>query len=185
MICVNFNWLNVCTLDRFTKRLLWNIIWSRPVSMEEYYAESMLENKFCSNVAPSLSSGTHFWGWVGTIWSHYETRPQLYNMVLVNLFSLVFTPLPLWQHPGPLRQHPDTLQTPQTHHRHPLNTPQTDSIRRHWRQQNKTTLNWLFQLFWILLHPDNMQDPSDNTQTPSRPHRQHPDTPRMPCRHSK
>ena len=50
---------------------------------------------FCSNVAPSLSSGTHFWGWVGTIWSHYETRPQLYNMVLVNLFSLVFTPLPL------------------------------------------------------------------------------------------
>ena len=25
--------------------------------MEEYYAESMLENKFCSNVALSLSSG--------------------------------------------------------------------------------------------------------------------------------
>ena len=46
-----------CILDRFTKRLLWNIVWSRPVSMEEYYAESMLENKFCSNVAPSLSSG--------------------------------------------------------------------------------------------------------------------------------
>ena len=46
-----------CTIDRFTKRLLWNIIWSRPVSMEEYYAESMLENKFCSNVAPSFSSG--------------------------------------------------------------------------------------------------------------------------------
>ena len=44
-------------LDRFTKRLLWNIVWSRPVSMEEYYAESTLENKFCSNVAPSLSSG--------------------------------------------------------------------------------------------------------------------------------
>ena len=44
-------------LDRFTKRLLWNIVWSRPVSMEEYYAESMLENTFCSNVAPSPSSG--------------------------------------------------------------------------------------------------------------------------------
>ena len=44
-------------IDRFTKRLLWNIVWSRPVSMEEYNAESMLENKFCSNVALSLSSG--------------------------------------------------------------------------------------------------------------------------------
>ena len=46
-----------CAVDRFTKRLLWNIVWRRSVSMEEYYAESMLENKFCSNVAPSLSSG--------------------------------------------------------------------------------------------------------------------------------
>ena len=44
-------------VDRFTKQLFWNIDWSRPFSMEEYYAESMLENKFCSNVAPSLSSG--------------------------------------------------------------------------------------------------------------------------------
>ena len=48
---------NGCTIDRFTKRLLWNIVWRRSVSMEEYYAESMLENKFCSNVALSLSSG--------------------------------------------------------------------------------------------------------------------------------
>ena len=34
--------------------------------MEEYLAESKSEKKFCSNVAPSLSSGTHIF-WVGQV----------------------------------------------------------------------------------------------------------------------
>ena len=44
-------------VDRFTKRLFWNLIWSQVELLEEYIAEQMLQKKFRSNVAPSLSSG--------------------------------------------------------------------------------------------------------------------------------
>ena len=44
-------------VDRFTKQLFWNFIWSQVDLLEEYIAEQMLEKKFRSNVAPSLSSG--------------------------------------------------------------------------------------------------------------------------------
>ena len=46
-----------CAVDRFTKNLFWNFIGSRLFLMEEYLAEQMSEKKFCSKIAPSLSSG--------------------------------------------------------------------------------------------------------------------------------
>ena len=48
-----------CTLDRFTKTFLWNFqsIWADLCYILIY--KQMSEKVFCSNIAPSLSSGNH------------------------------------------------------------------------------------------------------------------------------
>ena len=49
----------VCTLDRFTKTFFWNF---QSIQADLCYIliyKQMLEKAFCSNIAPSLSSGNH------------------------------------------------------------------------------------------------------------------------------
>ena len=48
-----------CTLDRFTKTFFWNF---QSIQADLCYIliyKQMLEKAFCSNIAPSLSSGNH------------------------------------------------------------------------------------------------------------------------------
>ena len=50
---------NECTLDRFTKTFFWNF---QSIPADLCYIliyKQMLEKVFCSNIAPSLSSGNH------------------------------------------------------------------------------------------------------------------------------
>ena len=107
-------------LDRFTKRFLWNIDKREVDSMEEYHACPKSENKFCPKVAPSLSSGTHFLGWVGSSRKCYEARQYLPPVKLV---SLDLAP-DITQVPSDNTQaHQTPLQTPQTHRQTPPDTP--------------------------------------------------------------
>ena len=48
---LQFTIIQTCPLDRFTKRLFLNFIWSQVDLLEEYIAEQMLEKRFRSNVA--------------------------------------------------------------------------------------------------------------------------------------
>ena len=51
--------LLVCPLDRFTKAFFWNFQNVRAVLCYILIDKQMLEKVFCSNIAPSLSSGNH------------------------------------------------------------------------------------------------------------------------------
>ena len=54
------NWKNQpWTVDRFTKTYFWNFQNIRAVLCYILIDKQMLEKAFCSNIAPSLSSGTH------------------------------------------------------------------------------------------------------------------------------
>ena len=48
-----------CTLDRFTKTFFWNFQSIRADLCYILIYKQMLEKAFCSNIAPSLSSGNH------------------------------------------------------------------------------------------------------------------------------
>ena len=48
-----------CTVDRFTKTFFWNFQNIQAVLCYILIDKQMLEKAFCSNIAPSLSSGTH------------------------------------------------------------------------------------------------------------------------------
>ena len=49
----------IYALDRFTKTFFWNFKNIRAVLCYILIDKQMLEKAFCSNIAPSLSSGTH------------------------------------------------------------------------------------------------------------------------------
>ena len=51
--------LNACTIDRFTKTFFWNFQNIRADLCYISIYKQMLEKVFCSNIAPSLSSGNH------------------------------------------------------------------------------------------------------------------------------
>ena len=51
--------LGKCALDRFTKTFFWNFQNIQAVLCYILIEKQMLEKAFCSNIAPSLSSGTH------------------------------------------------------------------------------------------------------------------------------
>ena len=48
-----------CTVDRFTKFFFWNFQKTRAVLCYILIDKQMLDMAFCSNIAPSLSSGNH------------------------------------------------------------------------------------------------------------------------------
>ena len=89
-------------------------------------------------------------------------------MAPIELVSIVFALLSLWQHLGLLRQHPDTVQTPQT--------PQTTSRQtvveaKAVAEQHSTILTFLtcFETINLWQHAEYLRQrpdiPPDNTQT--------------------
>ena len=144
--------------------------------MEEYHACPKSENKFCPKVAPSLSSGTHFLGWVGSSRKCYEARQYLPPVKLV---SLDLAP-DITQVPSDNTQaHQTPPQTPQTHRQtHPQTHPQIDSGK--WLYETRRPLNKILTPVQLYLALDITQVPSDNTQAHQTP----PRHPRHTARHT-
>ena len=119
--------------------------------MEEYHACPKSENKFCPKVAPSLSSGTHFLGWVGSSRKCYEARQYLPPVKLV---SLDLAP-DITQVPSDNTQaHQTPPQTPQTHRQ---THPQIDSGK--WLYETRQPLNKILTPVQLYLALDITQVP--------------------------